>query len=101
VRGSLVVRKIVHGTIDAATLAELLQVLDQQGRVEGVRVIEILLGALFQMQVRKVLVIMVLLKDQNAFRRQSGNDPLRNGCLPRASASANPDDQALRHKLSS
>jgi len=92
-----VLGKIVDGAINGVPLAELPHLLNQERRVEGVRVIKIFTGALFQGKMRIVLVIMILREDRNTFRRQSGNDPLRDSRLSGPSASSNPDDQPFRH----
>ena len=90
---ALKIRKVVRGRVDRFARAQSPHVLGEQRRIHRIGMIEVYANALFVGELRVVLVVVVLLKDCDAFRRKRLNDAARDGGLARSRAAADPDDE--------
>ena len=84
-------REIVDWPLDRLSGAKSANVVDKQLSVNRVGMIEILLGAIAKCKVRRVLVIVVLLKQQHAFFGQGFGKTIGDSRLTGACAAADSD----------
>ena len=62
-----VLGEIINGALDGVAFAQRFDMADEQRSIHRIGMVKILLGALVKRQMRKVFVIVVLLKQQDAF----------------------------------
>ncbi len=85
--------EIVRWPVDLLARAKHPHMLDEQRRIECVRMIEVYPLAVFEREIREILVVVVLLEDQHARRRERLDDPVGDGSLPRTGTTADADNQ--------
>ena len=67
--------EVVERHLDRLAGLEVLKVPDQQGSLEGVGVVVVERGALFESQVVAIAVVTVVLEDDDVFRAQAVYNP--------------------------
>jgi hypothetical protein len=85
--------EIVGGPLDHLTFPKPTDVLGQQLRIHRIRMIEVLLHALFERHARIIFVVVVLLENDNVRLGKRFDDSRRNGGFAGAGAAANANDQ--------
>jgi hypothetical protein len=86
---------IVHRAVDGAACLQLLQVVDEQCVVEGVRVVVVQLAALFKGQLVVTLVVAVVGDQPHLVLPKALLQPQRKGGLAAARAARNANDQVV------
>ncbi len=92
---AVVVGVIVHRAVDGTACFQLLQVIDEQGVVEGVRMVVVQLAALLKGQVVVALVVTVVGDETHFVLPETLLDPERQSGLAAAGAACDADDQIV------
>ena len=92
---AVVVGIVIHRAVDGATGLQLLQVVDEQGVVEGVRVVVIQLAALFKGQLIVALIVAVMGDQAHFILAKTLLQPQCKGGLAAARAARNANDQVV------
>ena len=91
--GAVVQRVVIHGAVDGLARLQLFQVLDHQVRVEGVRVVVILLAALLEGAVLPLIVVVVV--HHGDIVAEPGHQVLREGGFAAAVAPGDADEEGV------
>ena len=92
---AVVVGVIVHRAVDGAACLQLLQMVDEQCVIEGVRVVVVHLAALFKGQLIVTLVVAVVGDQPHLVLPKAFLQPQRKGGLAAARAARNANDQVV------
>ena len=92
---AVVVGVVVHRAVDGAACLQLLQVVDEQGVVEGVRVVVVQLAALFKGQLVVALVVAVVGDEAHLVLPKPLLQPQGQCGLAAAGTACNADDQIV------
>ena len=94
-RGARVAREIVDRALDALARAQCLEVLDEQVRLERVRMVVVDVLALLKRDVVVCLVVVIVVDDRDAVPEMR-LEPVRECGLARARAARNADNRRLQ-----
>ena len=94
--GAGVVREVVGRLVDREPVRQRLQVGDEQVIVEGVRVVEVDLGPVFEWQGVEVLVVGVLIEERGVDAAEGVEDGAGDRGLAGAGATDEADDEGFR-----
>ena len=92
---AVVVGVIVHRAVDGTACFQLLQVVDQQGVIKGVRVVVVQFAALLKRQLVVALVIAVVGDQAHFILAKTLLQPQSKGGLAAAGAACNANDQII------
>ena len=98
---AVVVGVVVYGAVDGTAGLELLQVVDEQGIVESVRVVVVQLAALFKGQVVVALIVAVVGDQPHLVLAKALLQPQGQGGLAAAGTACNANDQIVHSRNSS
>ena len=98
---AVVVGVVVYGAVDGTAGLELLQVVDEQGIVESVRVVVVQLAALFKGQVVVALIVAVVGDQPHLVLAKALLQPQGQGGLAAAGTACNANDQIIHSRNSS
>ena len=98
---AVVVGVVVYGAVDGTAGLELLQVVDEQGIVESVRVVVVQLAALFKGQVVVALIVAVVGDQPHLVLTKALLQPQGQGGLAAAGTACNANDQIVHSRNSS
>ena len=92
---AVVVGVIVHRAVDGAAGLQLLQVVDQQGVVKGIRMVVVQLAALLKGQLIVTLVVAVVGDQAHLVFAEMCPEPFCKGGLAAAGTACDADDQIV------
>jgi len=94
-------REIVNRAVNCLSIFKQTDMLNQKRGVEGIGVIEVLARAALQRKVWKVFIVMILLKYEDTFGRECGNNAVGNRRLSGTCAATYSDNQTFRQDRTS